>query len=185
MKWQNILTNLFSSLLTTVGLTGLGLVGTPALAQANPAAPLNAELSQAVCQQDWARAIRVVDRMRAVAPADRRGELTVYRGRLHALLNSGTPIPNWQCGAGGTTVSTTLPITTAPSSPAMTTNANPTSNPAISPSPNSATSTEIRGVRRDPNSSGSNNSSNGTSSATGGSALIDRARNLNQTINNP
>ena len=187
MKWQNLFTNL----LTTVGLMGLGM-GLPVLAQTtNPAAPLNTELNQAVCQQDWTRAIRVIDRMRPQTPADRRGELTVYRSRLQALLNSGTPIPNWQCGAGGASLSTAPSGTTAPSNPA-TAATNPATNPANGADP------AIRGVRqstsdsRSPSNASPSNAnpsnaspSNRDTPPTGANNIIDRARNLNSTINNP
>ncbi len=202
MKWQNLLTNL----LTTVGLMGLG-IGSPALAQTtNPAAPLNIELNQAVCQQDWTRAIRVIDRMRPQTPADRRGELTVYRSRLQALLNSGTPIPNWQCGAGGASLSTAPTGTTVPSNSAIVTNSSPASNPnsvsnqgtnagtnSVTNSTNDNDST-IQGVRRAPSNSGNANSATGSNTGRtsptgtnniGTNNIIDRARNLNQTINNP
>ena len=206
MEWQNLFTNLF----TTVGLMGLGM-GLPALAQTtNPAAPLNTELNQAVCQQDWTRAIRVIDRMRPQTPADRRGELTVYRSRLQALLNSGTPIPNWQCGAGGASLSTAPSGTTAPSSP-VTATTNSATNPATNPA--NGADPAIRGVRRstsdsrspsnanpsnanpsnanpnnaNPNNANPNNASpsNGDTPPNGANNIIDRARNLNSTINNP
>jgi hypothetical protein len=180
MKWQAIA--------RSIGLIGLGcfgMMGLPALAQTNPAPTgLNAELSQAVCQQDWARAIRIVDRMRPLTPEARRGELTVYRSRLHAMLTSGTTIPNLQCGAA----SSPPPAATPRPSPAMTTSSSQANNPA----PNQASSaandidTTIRGVRPTSNSSNSSGSSgNGSTPATGTNNIIDRARNLNQTINNP
>ena len=212
MKWQNLFTNL----LTTVGLMGLGM-GLPVLAQTtNPAAPLNTELNQAVCQQDWTRAIRVIDRMRPQTPADRRGELTVYRSRLQALLNSGTPIPNWQCGAGGASLSTAPTGTTTPANPAPATNNSATTSPATNPA--NGADPAIRGVRRstsdsrspsnanpsnanpsnanpsnanpsNANPSNANpsnaNPSNGDTPPTGANNIIDRARNLNSTIDNP
>ena len=185
MKWQMIL-----RAMGLVGVGCFGMMGLPALAQTNPAPTgLNAELSQAVCQQDWARAIRIVDRMRPLTAEARRGELTVYRSRLHAMLTSQTTIPNLQCGATG--VSAPLPTTAAPRpSPSMATS----SGSANSPAPNEAGSApnnadiDIRGVRStssNSNSAGSANSSNGATPATGGNNIINRARNLNQTINNP
>ncbi len=183
MKWQAI-----AKIMGLVGLGCFGMMGLPAQAQTNPAPTgLNAELSQAVCQQDWARAIRIVDRMRPLTPEARRGELTVYRSRLHAMLTSQTTIPNLQCGATG--VIAPLPTTAAPR-PSMTTSSgsanNPAPNEAVS-APNNA-DIDIRGVRStssNSNSAGSANSSNGTAPATGGNNIINRARNLNQTINNP
>lgn len=173
-----------------IGLVGLGccgMMGLPALAQTPPpGAGLNAELSQAVCQQDWARAIRIVDRMRPLTPEARRGELTVYRSRLHAMLTSQTTIPNLQCGAGAgsTTPAATprpSPSVAASSSPAA---SNPATNPATNP-PNNA-DTAIRGVRpTGSNAPSPGNSSNTTAPGTGTNNIIDRARNLNQTINNP
>lgn len=115
MKWQTLTTKLA----IVVSLVWIGAICRPLQAQPNPASTpntLNNDLSQAVCQQDWARAIRIVDRMRGISPADRRGELTVYRSRLQAMLNSQTVIPGFQCASGGTTSSPT-PRTTARPSP--------------------------------------------------------------------
>jgi hypothetical protein len=179
MKWQMIARSI-----GLVGLGCIGIMGLPALAQTNPAPTgLNAELSQAVCQQDWARAIRVVDRMRPLTPEARRGELTVYRSRLHAMLTSQTTIPNLQCGA-------TTPAATPRPSPSVATNSSPANNPAPNQASNTPNEVEttIRGVRPTSNSSdssGNSTSSNGSAPATGTTSLIDRARNLNQTINNP
>lgn len=170
MKWQTI-----ARAMGLVGLGCFGIMGLPALAQTNPAPTgLNAELSRAVCQQDWAQAIRIVDRMRPITPVDRRGELTVYRSRLHAMLTSQTTIPNLQCGATGVTVPAA-----APPSPSVA-NSSPATNPA------NDIDTTIRGVRRDPSDSDNPNPSNAATPSTGTSNnIIDRARNLNQTINNP
>lgn len=160
MKWQKI-----AKIMGLVSLGCFGLMGLPAQAQTPlPGAGLNAELSQAVCQQDWARAIRIVDRMRPLTPEARRGELTVYRSRLQAMLNSGTPIPNWQCGAGGATLSTTPPVTSAPFTPSTATGSNP-SNPA------NITDTTIRGIRPNNSSNSSSETVNRPTSTSGTNAV--------------
>ena len=181
MKWQTI-----ARAMGLFGLGCFGIMGLPALAQTNPAPTgLNGELSRAVCQQDWAQAIRIIDRMRPLTPVDRRGELTVYRSRLQAMLTSQTMIPNLQCGTAGVTD----PAATPRPSPSVATSSSPASNP-ITTSPvtnpaNNADDTTIRGVRRAAGNSGNPNSSNGVTPATETNNIIDRARNLNQTINNP
>lgn len=179
MKWQSI-----AKIIGVVGLGCFGMMGLPAQAQTPPpGAGLNAELSQAVCQQDWARAIRIVDRMRPLTPEARRGELTVYRSRLHAMLTSQTTIPNLQCSASGVTTPSAAPRP-SPSAASSSVPASPAPNQANSATPNNVDTT-IRGVRLSSGAGSSGNSSNSANPPAGTNNIIDRARNLNQTINNP
>jgi len=143
-----------------------------------------------VCQQDWARAIRVVDQMRNAAPS-RQGDLALYRSRLQSMLNSQTVIPNWQCGANSTpSLPNTLPATTSNRSPvavsdpssAATPNATASNNQTQSAAPDNT----IRGFRPGSSSSGgASTSGSASSSGTGSDNIINRARNLNPTTSNP
>lgn len=55
---------------------------------------LNANLQQAVCSQNWDRALAVIDQMLAIAPSpDVQSQLTAYRSRLQGLANSRSRIP--------------------------------------------------------------------------------------------
>jgi hypothetical protein len=127
----------------------------------NEGASLNTQLQTAVCQQDWARAIQVIDRMRAIAPDDRRGELAAYRARLQAMLRTNTQIPNWQCG-------TARPATPVSASPNPNNSITASPSVAASPSSNSSDSNNsgIQGVRRDPG---------------GTTSLIERAREASRS----
>ncbi len=63
----------------------------PSLAQAN-VATLNAQLNQAVAQQQWGRAIQIVDQLLQVSP-NRRADLQTYRARLVSLQQMGYQQP--------------------------------------------------------------------------------------------
>ncbi len=145
-------------IITAMILLPLAVFGSKASAQSEGAS-LNAQLQTAVCQQDWARAIQVIDRMRAIAPSDRRSELVAYRARLQAMLRTNTQIPNWQCG-------TARPTTPVSASPTNSSTASPSV--ATSPSSNSSDSNNsgIQGVRRDPG---------------GTTSLIERAREASRS----
>lgn len=55
---------------------------------------LNANLQQAVCSQNWSRAIATIDQMLAIAPTpEAQSQLTAYRSRLQGLANSNSKIP--------------------------------------------------------------------------------------------
>ncbi len=55
---------------------------------------LNANLRQAICSQNWSQALRVINRMIAIAPNPQtKGELVAYRRQLQGLANSRSRIP--------------------------------------------------------------------------------------------
>lgn len=66
--------------------------------QADQAADPSTVLQKAVCQQDWKKAVKLVDQ--ELSRLDRRSyqysELSVYRTRLQGLLNSKATLPDWQ-----------------------------------------------------------------------------------------
>lgn len=91
---------IFTAVLTT---TTMGLsVPRPGLAQTD----LNAQLRQAVCSQNWSQAVQVVDQMKKVSAPEYTSQLTMYRGRLEALANSGARVPSSElnCSAGSTAI---------------------------------------------------------------------------------
>ncbi len=91
---------------TTLLFISIGLVANPSLSQTN----LNTELSQAVCNQEWRRAMLIVDRMRAIAPQSA-GELLLYRSQLQALQDSGarfTKLPAY-CSSNSPPAVTNVP----------------------------------------------------------------------------
>ena len=130
--------------LASAALIGtVGLAASPSLSQIDVNAQLNAQLRQAVCAQQWRRAIQIVDRMRVRAP-QLDTQLTSYRRQLQDLAKSRARIQqNWPpqyCTAA------------APSSPAPTTQTTPTNTPAITGSASPITGlvavNEIGGVFR-------------------------------------
>ncbi|MGB7444497.1 MAG: hypothetical protein WA919_25815 [Coleofasciculaceae cyanobacterium] len=80
----------FTVLTSTILLVIMGLANRPSLAQTD----LNVELKQALCDQNWGKAIEIVDQMRAEAPQSAE-ELVMYRSRLQALIDSGARVDNW------------------------------------------------------------------------------------------
>jgi hypothetical protein len=80
---------------------------------------LNVQLQQAVCAQDWKRAINVVDRMIGVVNRQRESslmmkpQLIAYRGQLQGLLNSRSVLPTTAvtgCTIAGTTSPNPQPV---------------------------------------------------------------------------
>lgn len=59
-------------------ITILGLLASPTLSQTDTNAELNAQLKQAICTQQWRRAIHVLNRMKARVP-QMESELNSYR----------------------------------------------------------------------------------------------------------
>jgi hypothetical protein len=59
-----------------------------------PKENLNASLQKAVCAQNWAQAIKVIDRMRKVVrDPNTQSQLVAYRQQLRGLENSNVPVP--------------------------------------------------------------------------------------------
>ncbi|MEA5471839.1 hypothetical protein [Spirulina sp. 06S082] len=56
---------------------------------------LKAELSNAVCHQNWGEAIEVIDRMSTISPQSA-SRLQDYRDRLVTLQDSEARVPEWQ-----------------------------------------------------------------------------------------
>ncbi len=55
---------------------------------------LNANLTRAVCSQNWPQALQAIDRLIAIAPSpDVRNQLTTYRSQLQGLASSRESIP--------------------------------------------------------------------------------------------
>ena len=134
-----ILMILKSIRLTTV-LSAVLLVGSAAIP--SRAQDLTAELQQAICTQQWAPAIKLVDQALAATPksSKRRTELLSYRKRLQNLLNSNAKVPN-----GSTFCSDkAAPVAVAPSlsnssTPTTTTNPDNTATP-VTTNPSSVSS---------------------------------------------
>jgi len=86
---------------------------------------LNIQLRDALCRQNWAAAIAVIDRMKQVAPSYR-PQLNAYRATLVNLRNSRAILAGWPSAAycAGNMTETPNPQ-----------NNNPT-NPPINPTPN-------------------------------------------------
>ncbi|MFB2833933.1 hypothetical protein [Floridanema evergladense] len=104
----------------------LGLSVSPSLSQTDINAELNAELKQAICTQQWRKAIRILDSMRARVP-QLESQLVSYRRQIQTLANSRARIQqNWPpayCTASATNTPVATPQTTAtftPPTPAAT-----------------------------------------------------------------
>ncbi|MFB2897332.1 hypothetical protein ACE1CI_30820 [Aerosakkonemataceae cyanobacterium BLCC-F50] len=107
-------------------ITILGLLPTPSLSQTDINAELNAELKQAICTQQWRKAINILNRMRARVP-QMESELNSYRRQIQSLANSRARIQqNWPpayCTATATNTPAATPQTTptlTPTTPAAT-----------------------------------------------------------------
>ena len=73
-----------------------------------PQEDLNAQLTQAVCSQNWSQAIKIIDRMIASSPnsGEVREQLINYRSRLQSFANSNAEIPREalaDCASGNAT----------------------------------------------------------------------------------
>lgn len=96
-------------------ITILGLLASPSLSQIDINAELNVELKQAVCTQEWRKAINILNRMRARVP-QMESQLISYRRQIQTLANSRTRIQqNWPpqyCTATATNTPTPTSQTT-------------------------------------------------------------------------
>ncbi|MBD0343742.1 MAG: hypothetical protein ICV63_02660 [Coleofasciculus sp. Co-bin14] len=85
----------------------------PSLSQTAPPGlsqpDLNVELRQALCTQNWERAIQIVDRMKRAAGRQYNSQLTLYRGQLEAIARENTRIPGWTTGCGDASVTPGIP----------------------------------------------------------------------------
>lgn len=113
-------------LASAVTITMIGLVAIPALSQTDINAELNAQLKQAICAQQWRKAIHILNRMRARVP-QMESQLISYRRQIQTLANSRTRIrQNWPpeyCTATATNTPAITPQTTptlTPTTPAPT-----------------------------------------------------------------
>jgi hypothetical protein len=81
----------FKSVILTFFFTLSGVsVATPIVAQAN----LNNQLRSALCRQNWAQAIAVIDQMKKSAP-NYIPQLNDYRASLVNLRNANARLPGW------------------------------------------------------------------------------------------
>jgi len=119
-------------LANAITITILGLLASPSLSQTDINAELNAQLKQAICTQQWRKAIEILNRMKARVP-QMESQLITYRRQIQTLANSRARIQqNWPpeyCTA------------TATNTPAPTTQVTPTPTPTTP-----ATISAIKGV---------------------------------------
>jgi hypothetical protein len=83
---------------------GSGAIANQIGASKSAQATLDAPLLQATCAQNWGRAIQIVDRAIAAAPANQpnyRAQLLSYWGRLQNLQANRVAVPNWRQQCGG------------------------------------------------------------------------------------
>lgn len=73
----------------------------------SPSQPdLNAQLQQALCAQNWGRALQILDQMKRRASPEYDSQITLYRGRIAAIARENAKVPGWTVGCtGGTTAS--------------------------------------------------------------------------------
>ncbi|NEP02767.1 MAG: hypothetical protein F6K58_29780 [Symploca sp. SIO2E9] len=55
---------------------------------------LNAELKRSLCDQNWEKAVEILDLMKAAAPESAE-EITLYRSRIDGFIDSGVVVLNW------------------------------------------------------------------------------------------
>ena len=125
--------------LTTVLLLELSQLAAirPSLSQND----LNAQLQEALCSQDWGRALQVIDQMKKVAGRQYASELTLYRGRLEVLARENAKVPEWtqgcadgNAGSGGNPSGSPTPAPNQPMPPPGTVPEVPTPNSPVAPS---------------------------------------------------
>lgn len=73
----------------------------------SPSQPdLNAQLQQALCAQNWGRALQILDQMKRRASPEYDSQITLYRGRIAAIARENAKVPGWTVGCtGGSTAS--------------------------------------------------------------------------------
>lgn len=101
-------------LLSTIQLAQLA-IAPPSLSQTD----LNTQLQQALCVQDWGRALQVVDLMKRRAGRNYASQLTLFRGQLEVIARENAKVPEWTQGCPGSV------------SPANNQPANPNSSPQV------------------------------------------------------
>lgn len=103
-------------------ITILGLLASPSLSQTDINAELNAQLKQAICTQQWRKAINILNRMRARVP-QMESQLISYRRQIQTLANSRARIQeNWPpeyCTTAATNTPKPTPETTLTPPPTM------------------------------------------------------------------
>ncbi|MBE9225682.1 hypothetical protein IQ264_09635 [Phormidium sp. LEGE 05292] len=127
-------------------ITIMGLLASPSLSQTDINAELNAELKQAVCTQQWRKAINILNRMRARVP-QMESQLISYRRQIQTLANSRTRIQqNWPpqyCTVTATNTPAATPQTTPTLPPTI-----PATTPTISAVKGEVAVNEISAVFR-------------------------------------
>ncbi|WP_099238780.1 hypothetical protein [Synechococcus sp. BDU 130192] len=99
-------------------LAGMLLPGSKAIAQANMKNGfLNVQMREALCGQNWPRAIQVLDTMKRISPKDR-SSLERYRSFLVNFRNNNTRIAAWPASdyCAGTVEALPNPNATNPNS---------------------------------------------------------------------
>lgn len=80
---------------TGLAILGLSWQATTAIAQATMSnGYLNNQLREALCLQNWSKAIRVVDEMKRISPRDRQ-DLNYYRARLVIMRDRNARVASW------------------------------------------------------------------------------------------
>ncbi|HEY9599269.1 MAG TPA: hypothetical protein V6D33_16520 [Cyanophyceae cyanobacterium] len=68
----------------------------------SPSQPdLNAQLQQALCAQNWGRALQILDQMKRRASSEYASQITLYRGRIAAIARENAKVPGWTVGCTG------------------------------------------------------------------------------------
>jgi hypothetical protein len=85
-------------------LTTAILLGVMGLAAARPSlsqTDLNVELQQALCAQNWGRALQVIEQMKRAAGREYASQLNLYRGQLEAIARENANVPEWANACAG------------------------------------------------------------------------------------
>ncbi len=84
-------------ILTTIAL--LSAMELIQLAAARPSlsqTDLNTQLQEALCAQNWGRAIQVIDQMKKVAGRENASQLNFFRGQLEVIARENADVPEWK-----------------------------------------------------------------------------------------
>jgi hypothetical protein len=83
-------------LTTIVLLSAMELIQLAAARPSLSQTDLNTQLQEALCAQNWGRAIQVIDQMKKVAGRENASQLNFFRGQLEVIARENADVPEWK-----------------------------------------------------------------------------------------
>lgn len=103
-------------LITVVLLSTIELIQLAAARPSFSQTDLNTQLQEALCAQNWGRAIQVIDQMKKVAGREYASQLNFFRGQLEVIARENADVPEWKEACPIPEIPTTDQPTTIPGS---------------------------------------------------------------------